>query len=240
MDPEIKHINRISKQVISCLLFGITLLFGGNAFAVVMSCPDVDPTTFPSNGYCLESLVPGSYPYFDQGIKVKYKAKKKKKKGSDNFNLKTKYYNKSNHSQFLVDQGNDFHIDRTKYILKVKVRNGVASGSVVIKGLIKELGMTRRKKLMTAKLEGTWVLSEDGQLLGFNTMDIECNPVLPVNCTTAEVIYLVLNDAITAEKKKMKTTGVALTSVPLPAAAWLFGSGVLGFAGIARKRKLMI
>jgi hypothetical protein len=228
------------KQLTSYLLFSITLLFAGNVFAAVMSCPDVDPTTFSSNGYCLEGLVPGSYPYFDQGVKIKYKAKKKK--GEGNFNLKVKYDKKSIDSQFLADLGieNIFDIDKTKYILKVKVRDGIATGTVKIKGVIRELGMTKKKTLMTANLKGEWALSEDGKLLGFNTMDIECNPILPVPCTTDEVIYLVLNDAITAETKKLKTTGRAFTSVPLPAAVWLFGSGLLGFAVIARKRRRTI
>jgi hypothetical protein len=230
------------KQLTSYLLFSITLLFAGNVFAAVMSCPDVDPTTFPSNSYCLEGLVPGSYPYFDQGVKIKYKAKKKM--GEGNFNLKVKYDRKSIDSQFLflADLGieNIIDIDKTKYILKVKVRDGIATGTLKIKGVIRELGMTKKKTLMTANLKGEWALSEDGKLLGFNTMDIECNPILPVPCTTDEVIYLVLNDAITAETKRLRTTGRALTSVPLPAAVWLFGSGLLGFAVIARKRRRTI
>jgi hypothetical protein len=229
------------KQLTSYLLFSITLLFAGNVFAAVTSCTDVNTTTFPYNGCSLEGLVPGSYPYFDQGVKIKYKAKKKM--GEGNFNLKVKYDKKSIDSQFLAVLGgieNIFDIDKTKYILKVKVRDGIATGTVKIKGVIRELGMTKKKTLMTANLKGEWALSEDGKLLGFNTMDIECNPILPVPCTTDEVIYLVLNDAITAETKKLKTTGRALTSVPLPAAVWLFGSGLLGFAVIARKRRRTI
>ena len=227
------------KQLTSYLLFSITLLFAGNVFAAHMSCPSPD-AVFPFNGCELGGLVPGSYPYFDQGVKIKYKVKK----GEGNFNLKVKYDKKSIDSQFLflADLGieNILDIDKTKYILKVKVRDGIATGTVKIKGIIEKLGMTKKETLMTANLKGEWSLSEDGNLLGFNTMDIECNPILPVNCTTAEVIYLVLNDAITAETKKLKTTGRALTSVPLPAAAWLFGSGLLGFAVIARKRRRTI
>ncbi|MGE0470660.1 MAG: VPLPA-CTERM sorting domain-containing protein [Nitrospira sp.] len=30
-----------------------------------------------------------------------------------------------------------------------------------------------------------------------------------------------------------------MTAVPLPAAAWLFGSGVAGLIGIARRRRTM-
>jgi hypothetical protein len=30
---------------------------------------------------------------------------------------------------------------------------------------------------------------------------------------------------------------VSLTAVPVPAAVWLFGSGILGLVGVARRRK---
>jgi hypothetical protein len=35
---------------------------------------------------------------------------------------------------------------------------------------------------------------------------------------------------------KYKTTGLAVTSVPVPATAWLFGSGLLGLVGVARRK----
>jgi hypothetical protein len=94
---------------------------------------------------------------------------------------------------------------------------------------------------MTADLSGPWAISEDGTLLGFNTKNIVCHSAIsayvPGGCTQNEVIYLALQDAITDGTMKLKTTGLALTTVPVPAAAWLFGSGLLGLAGIARRRK---
>ena len=33
-------------------------------------------------------------------------------------------------------------------------------------------------------------------------------------------------------------TNVSTTAVPVPAAVWLFGSGLVGLIGIARKKKL--
>ena len=32
---------------------------------------------------------------------------------------------------------------------------------------------------------------------------------------------------------------IATTAVPLPAAAWLFGSGLIGLVGIARRKKVV-
>jgi hypothetical protein len=95
---------------------------------------------------------------------------------------------------------------------------------------------------MTADLSGLWAISEDGTLLGFNTRDIVCHNAINAylgsdGCTRNEVIYLALQDAITDGTRKLKTTGVALTSVPVPAAAWLFGSGLLGLVGIARRKE---
>ena len=39
-------------------------------------------------------------------------------------------------------------------------------------------------------------------------------------------------------KGKYQTTGLAVTSVPVPAAVWLFGSGLVGLAGVVRRRKV--
>ena len=63
-------------------------------------------------------------------------------------------------------------------------------------------------------------------------------PIAGGGCTTNEVIYLNLLEAIgpDAGARKIKTAGIAVTSVPLPAAAWLFGSGLLGLIAMARRR----
>jgi hypothetical protein len=43
--------------------------------AYASSCPD-SSATFPGNGCSLEGLVPGSFPYFQQGVLVDYKKKR--------------------------------------------------------------------------------------------------------------------------------------------------------------------
>jgi hypothetical protein len=227
--------NRIIIQTTSCLV-GIFLLFGGNAYA---ACPD--PGAFPFNDCSLPGIRDGSYPYFDQGIEnVEYKRSKKYSKNGK-FSLKAKGENMQR-SQFLIDLDNVFDIDKT---LKVNVnKKGVAKGKVKIKGIIDEFGMKKKKTLMKAKLEGGWTLSDDGLLFGVNTHKIICKH-LPVPCTKAESVYLALkeslNDAISGEKFKTdaiaNTDAIAVTTVPIPAAAWLFGSGLLALAGIARKRR---
>ena len=120
-----------------------------------------------------------------------------------------------------------------------KSPSGVASGKIKISGKIDDLGI--KGTLMTADLEGAW--DADGSLIGFNTMNIQCNDAINAylgggGCTTNEVIYLNLLEAIgpDAGARKIKTAGIAVTSVPLPAAAWLFGSGLLGLIAMARRR----
>ena len=224
--------NRITIHVASCLFGVILLLFGGNVFAAHVGCPT--PAAFPLNGCDLPSVGGGSYPYFDQGVKIKYKAKK-----HGDFDLKAKYDKASHRSQFLFTLGEIFDIDKTKFKFKAKVRNGVATGKLKIEGTLEGFGITKKETLVTANLEGTWELSADGHLFGFKTKDIVCNDALNF-CTEAETIYLVLDHPITAGLKKLKTTGIAITTVPLPAAAWLFGSGLLCLAGMARKHRRTI
>jgi hypothetical protein len=92
-------------------------------------------------------------------------------------------------------------------------------------------------KLMTADLTGDWNISGEGKLIGFNTTNIYCDDILPVLCTNAEVVYINLEDALDMAIDKFSTNGMALTSVPVPAAVWLFGSGVLGLASVARRKR---
>lgn len=269
--------NKIIITQATSRLIGIILLFGGNAYA---ACPD--PAAYPFNDCSLPDINIGSYPYFDQDVKVTYKARKKggNKEGDfilSDFNLEAKYDNESNlsTSKFLIDLDNIFDIDNTRYRLKkVRVREGVVkSGKVTIRGEIPGLGITKKPgrklpKLFKAKLEGGWTLSADGKLLGFNTtgkvkkkdgvkvnQGLFCHEAIAllVTCTDAESVYLALENALTdatpGETFKTDATAVttpgetfkidaaAVTTVPIPAAAWLFGSGLLCLAGMARKRR---
>jgi hypothetical protein len=73
--------------------------------------------------------------------------------------------------------------------------------------------------LMTADL--TKIAVGDG-LIGMNTGGLVC--YFADFCTQNESVYINLD------------TGLAVTTVPLPGAVWLFGSGLLGLYGVTRKK----
>jgi hypothetical protein len=211
-------------------------IYSACSFANDLGCPD--PSGFPTSSGCSlpgTGIRPSGFPYFDQAVKVKYKGKKDR--DFSDFNVNASFNKNSGRSLLVFDSGNPLFIGKTKFKFKAKVRDGVASGSVTINGIIEGLGITKKEELFTANLEGPWALSGDQQLLGFNTGDIVCNEAFASYCTESESIYLALVDAINAGDKNIKTTGVAVTTVPLPAAAWLFGSGLLGLAGMSRRKK---
>ena len=70
-------------------------------------------------------------------------------------------------------------------------------------------------------------------------MNIVCDPGLGVPCTTAESVIFNLGMMLGTTFDPLShfnTTAIATTSVPVPAAVWLFGSG-LGLMGVIAKRR---
>jgi hypothetical protein len=221
------------KSLVYICLIGVITFGSASSFAISSGCPDTG--AYPMNGCSLPGTVDGSFPYFYQNVSVKYKQKNK----SDDFQVKAKFLKGSTNSALYVDPEDVLSITKTNFKFDAKVTGGVASGKIKIGGNIDDLGI--KGTLMTADLEGAW--DANGSLIGFNTMNIQCNDAINAylggsGCTTNEVIYLNLLDAIGpgAGAKKINTAGTAVTSVPLPAAAWLFGSGLLGLIGVTRRR----
>jgi len=218
--------------VMSLLAFGST-----SSFAYSTSCPDVT-SSGPLNGCVLPDLVDGSYPYVVNGVSVDYNGKKLDKKGY--FDIKAKSI-KHSVGTLAVGQSEQYDIEKISYNLKARgYEDGSAEGSIKISGKI-----DGQKIKITADLNpekktpGVWDSSEDGMLWGFNTYNIECKGLEAyAACTKNEVAFLNLVSAIGPASgfPEISTAGTAVTSVPLPAAAWLLGSGLLGLITVSRRR----
>jgi hypothetical protein len=140
---------------------------------------------------------------------------------------------------------------QSKYTLLVNFDNGgnFLGGSVELKGGISDLGIPHQTTLVTADItkwawgnEGGLMLGDPGfviDLFGFQTDNIVCSPLLLISCTISESVYVQLDSPFSGSfNNSFKTTGLATTTVPLPAVAWLFGSalGLLGWVGRRNKR----
>jgi len=223
--------NKIKYVLELCVLGVITL---GSSVGFAATCPDAGE--YPYNGCSLEGLRAGGFPYFTQSVYVTLKNKK-----NGDFYLTASYGGvASGVSDFRVSNSVDgiYNIDSTFFQFEAKRKNDNVTGSIRIMGMLD--GMSTQQTLMTADLDGVW--ASTGQLIGFNTMNIQCGEAILalVDCTSSEVIYLSqLQDPLDpgGAKGKYQTTGLAVTTVPVPAAVWLFGSGLIGLAGVARRRK---
>ena len=215
-------------------------------------------STLTTGQYDLPGIVPSSLPAFETAVRVSYLT------NSTGSTLKATFNNMSGLSN-LVLPSQTFGIRNTKYTLNAvfDTNNVFQSGTLQITGKIPGLVNGHNvQTLMTADLTA-FASNTSGDLLGFNTANIVCNPAINAyaHCTTNESVYLVLNKGIFNDcfsrhsahmdgdcgkdqeggrwnKNRMfKTTGIAITSVPIPAAVWLFGSGLLGLGSLTRRRK---
>lgn len=205
--------------LLSMLAFGST-----NSFADSINC-------YGASFAGLPGLVAPSLPAFGTYINANFT------KGSSTSVLKVTAA--SSNSIFLVPfSPYVYGIKSTSYNLTANFNSSgtFTSGSLSISGKFNNSSTTTT--LMTANLIN-FAKSSNGYLWGFNTNNIVCSAAINTaahGCTSAEVVYLGLASAQKSLTKSWKTTGVALTSVPVPAAAWLFGSGLAGLASIGRRK----
>jgi hypothetical protein len=188
--------------------------------------------------YDLPGIPPSGEPAFEHDVKV-------------HFNPNSGKLKVTGKKGFLFNDAEDIYLGKSgKYTLKVnfeKKTNNFIGGSLKIEGAIKKLGIKKRETLVTADIID-WNLSgtQSGSplpgggfdLWGFATDNILCNPMLLVECTKRESIYIALDEAFAGDKIKgvFRTNGYATTTVPVPASAWLLGSA-LGLLGWMRRRK---
>jgi hypothetical protein len=184
---------------------------------------------FSNSAYALSlpGITPSGSPAFGNGVKVFL--------NPHNGTIKA-----TGRKSFLLDTGSGV-LDGTSgtYSLRLnfdKKDPGIfLGGSVSLKGAIDALGIGRNTLLMTADITGFNIL-DDEFLWGFNTTNIFCAPELLLNCTLKESVYIELDSAFSGMfDRNFRTTGFATTTIPIPAAAWLFGSA-LGLLGWVRRR----
>jgi hypothetical protein len=225
-----------SKSMTIACVAGVLAIGSTGSYAA--SCVDA-AATYPANGCALPGVVAGSFPYFENEITVDYDGKKLEKKGY--FKLKASSVKEALGDIFAADDTTTYDIEKPKFKFKAKVGDPaiekVALGNLSIKGKIDGQKFTVKAKIGTSKNDlGAYDVSADGLTWGFNTTEITCKN-LPTPCTTDEVVYLNLATAVGGAVKE-STDAIAVTSVPVPAAAWLFGSGLLGLIGVSRRSSL--
>ena len=146
---------------------------------------------------------------------------------------------------FNLNPDTSYKIQGGGYLLKAMFgpNGNLISGNVRITGTIDTEYGRASGLLMTAKLgdiaggDGIdWDYSSD--LIGFDTNHIKCNPVIDsfASCTLNESVYLSLYNGGFNGLENYTSNGLAVTTVPAPAAVWLFGSGLLGLSAMARRK----
>jgi len=217
-----RFISKITVSLLSALL--LATVANGNAYAEF-----VVPTIK------LPGIVQASYPNFEHSVKLKvlqngkqgYRVKIKKKG-------KNKLFNLSSSDSYDIKGGN------YKLIANFDTSGNFLDGTLQIKGKVKTEAGTAKGVLMTATL-GDFAF--DGTLLGWNTHNIVCNDIINDlvggdGCTQNESVYIDLEKSgFDPTSKGFNSKGLSIASVPVPAAVWLFGSGLFALAGIARRRK---
>jgi len=177
----------------------------------------------------LPGITPSGSPAFGNGVKVTL--------NPHNGTIKA-----TGRKDFLFDNGSEVLQGTSgKYTLQVnfdkKNPGSFLGGSVSLQGAIDSLGIRRNTLLMTADIIGFNILDDDF-LWGFNTTNIFCSDELGLNCRNSESVYIELDSAFDQMfQSNFKTTGFATTTVPVPAAVWLFGSA-LGLLGWVRRRTM--
>jgi hypothetical protein len=170
-----------------------------------------------------------------------------------NLNTKSDRLRVTGRKEFTFFDGVSGYVgQQSKYTLLVNFSNSGAfeDGSVTLTGKIPGLDINANNTTLMSADIIDWAWGNEGGLMpgdlgfnidlwGFATDNIVCSPLLLVACTLRESVYVQLDSPFSGDfNNSFKTTGIATTTVPLPAVAWLFGSalGLLGWVGRRKHR----
>ena len=210
------------KSLVFAGVLGMLALGSSNSFATGVNAYGV-------NFSGLSGLVAPSLPAFGTYINASFTKGK--------YSSKLVVTQKSTDSLFIAPW-KLYGIKSTSYNLTANFNKygAFTSGTITIKGKFNGSGTSTT--LMTANLI-KFGKSYDGKIWGFNTSNIVCSAAINAaahGCLPTEVVYLALFSGQKYLTKSWKTSGIALTSVPVPAAAWLLGSGLIGLVSVARRK----
>ena len=177
--------------------------------------------------FSLPGITPSGSPAFTNNVRVHLAP-----------NGKLKIMGRGNQT-FMLDTGLETMVGTGgKYTLTARFDDAGSflSGDVSIYGAMAQAGITKKNTLlMSADLTGA-NLMDDPHLWGFNTSNIVCNADLLLECTDKESVYVALSNAFSGDfGRNFMSMGIAVTTVPVPAAIWLFGSGLGLLVWVRRK-----
>jgi hypothetical protein len=207
----------------------ITAWLAGSGFLLI----SLFASTSANAGILVPGIVDPSLPQFVHNVKIRA--------NRGNWTLQTN--NGLKDFQLLGNNGEIYQGDGFKYNFSAQFADGGVSGTMSIQGSMLDpiFGITDKKTtLMSANLTA-FGSNLNGSIIGFTTDNIFCDPRIEAVvglCTQSESIILTVDDLFSGDPlARYHTTAGAQTSVPLPAAVWLFGSGIGLMGVIARRRK---
>jgi hypothetical protein len=191
------------------------------------------------DGFSLPGISQAGRPNFENTVNVKVQ-----KRGKNGFKLKVR---KEGKGSYFNTSTESLKIQNGKYFLDAYFDTGgnFLNGTLKIKGLLDTPLGTAKGTLMTATLGsglgGGIDFAYTSTLLGFNTNHIVCDSIIDEfvgGCTSNESVYIALQEGgFSPTTKNFKSDGLSVATVPVPAAVWLFGSGLIALVGITRRRK---
>jgi hypothetical protein len=227
----------VNKQYCLTKLFpalALIILTPGSAGHLVHAaiCPASESATI--DGCSLAEYIDPDFPYLDSEVSVSFMEMK------HFVSIKAKNHQDSTDSWLMTDDVTGFPIDNPKYHLKARLGDDTVTGMLKISGEI-----AGEKFRISTRLDGEIETSGDGTQWQFNTTGTDCGGLISAlagECLTGKV-YLELDEtpATEGEPGRIITDGRTVTdlpstaAVPVPAAAWLFGSGLIALAGITRR-----